>query len=267
MCMVMTGVGMLVAPEPIAWETAIAAIVGTAGAVGSANAFNMWWERDSDRLMRRTCRRPLPAGRMTAITAYRFAWGLGLISLLLLAVAVNWLSAALAAFAIASYVLVYTPLKSVTPSALLIGAIPGAVPPMLGWVACTGWIDPPAWVLFGILLIWQIPHFIAIALFRKSEYAKAGIQVLPLVRGDAIAKIHAVGWALMLLPVSLMLVPMGVAGVGYLVVAVALGIVFLGWSFCGLDNQAGDRWARGYFFASLVYLPCLTVALVVDGVM
>lgn len=267
MCLVTTAGGMLLAPTPVTWTQGVCALLGAAMAVGSANAFNMWWERDSDALMRRTQRRPLPAGRMAAPVALAFAWALGLLSLLVLAWGTNLLTAGLAAFAIASYVLVYTPLKAKTPAALVVGAVPGAIPPMLGWAAATGGLEPPAWALFGIMLVWQIPHFLAIALFRKDEYARAGIRVVPVVRGDAIAKIQAVAWTTVLVPVSLLLVPMGVAGSWYTVAAALLGAVFLGWSFTGLDDAAGPRWARGYFLASLVYLPALTIALVLDVVL
>ena len=264
MCLLTTAGGMLLAPGSLSIGLAFAAVVGTALAVAGANAFNMWWERDLDRLMSRTRRRPLPSGRLAPQTAVRFAWICSVLSFVVLALAANLLTAFLAAAAIASYVLVYTPLKVRTPAALVIGAIPGAAPPLLGWTAVTGSIDPPAVVLFLVLLVWQIPHFIAIALYRKQEYARAGIRVVPLVRGDAIAKIHAVAWALILVPLSLMLAPMGVAGGTYVVCALVLGMAFVGWSFTGLDNAAGPRWARGFFLASLVYLPALTFALVLD---
>lgn len=256
----------MLAPGSVSLPRMLAAMIGVALAVGGANVFNMWLERETDARMSRTRRRPLPAGRLRPVTAWRFAWLLSIASLAVLALGTNLLTAALAAAAIASYVAVYTPLKYKTPLALVIGAVPGAMPPLLGWTAAAGELAGPAWVLFSILLIWQIPHFIAISLYRKTEYAAAGIKVVPLVRGDALAKIQAVAWATLLVPVSLMLVPMGVAGGIYLLAAAILGSAFLGWSFTGLDNAAGNRWARGYFLASLVYLPALTLALVLDVV-
>jgi protoheme IX farnesyltransferase len=266
MCLLTTAGGLALAPGELSVARALAAMVGTALAVAGANAFNMWWERDADRRMHRTRRRPLPAGRMAPSVALRFAAILSALSLFVLGIGTNLLTAGLAAFAIASYVFIYTPLKYRTPLALVIGAIPGAVPPLLGWTAVTGSIDPPAVVLTAILLVWQIPHFLAIAIYRKDDYARAGIRVVPVVRGDAIAKIQAVAWAMLLVPLSMLLVPMGVAGGVYLFVAVAAGTVFLGWSFTGLDDAAGRTWARGYFLASLVYLPALTCALVLDHV-
>lgn len=266
MCLITTAGGLALAPGDLDGGVAMAALFGTGFAVGGANALNMWWEREIDAKMSRTRRRPLPAGRMTPMTALRFGLGLVVASFLVLALGTNLLTAALAVSAVAAYVLVYTPLKVRTPAALVIGAIPGAVPPLLGWTAVTASVDAPALVLFGILLVWQIPHFIAIALYRQDEYARAGIRVLPLVRGEPIAKIQAVAWAMVLVPLSLLLTPMGVAGALYLVCAFLLGSIFLGWSFTGLDDHAGRKWARGFFLASVAYLPALTLALVVDVV-
>lgn len=264
MCVLTTAGGLVLAPGSIDWLAGAATVLGSALAVGGANAANMWWERDSDAKMSRTRRRPLPAGRMRAAVALRFAVILSLLSLVVLGTFTNALTTVLAGLAILGYVLVYTPLKRRTPLALVIGAVPGAVPPLLGWTAVTDSLDPGGVVLFGILLVWQIPHFIAIALYRKTEYARAGIRVVPLVRGDALAKIQAVAWAGALVPLSLMLTPLGVAGFFYLVAAMVLGMAFLGWAFTGLHDQAGARWARGYFLASLVYLPALTAALAID---
>lgn len=264
MCVLTTAGGLVLAPGSIDWLAGTATVLGSALAVGGANAANMWWERDSDAKMSRTRRRPLPAGRMRASVALRFAVALSLLSLVVLGAFTNALTMVLAALAILGYVLIYTPLKRRTPLALVIGAVPGAVPPLLGWTAVTDSLDPGGLVLFGILLVWQIPHFIAISLYRKKEYARAGIRVVPLVRGDALAKIQAVAWAGALVPLSLMLTPLGVAGFFYLAAAMVLGMAFLGWAFTGLHDQAGARWARGYFLASLVYLPALTAALAID---
>jgi protoheme IX farnesyltransferase len=268
MCLLMAAGGMALAPNPpgasLSWFTILCTFVGIGLAVAGANAFNMWWERNTDGLMSRTKRRPLPTGRLRPAVVFKFAAALSLASLVVLAVGANTLTAVLAALSILSYVAVYTPLKYKTPAALIIGAVPGAAPPLLGWTAVTDSVDPPAVVLFFILLVWQLPHFIAIALYRKQEYARAGIKVVPLVRGDAMAKIQAVAWALVLVPLSLLLVPIGGAGMVYFVSAALLGAAFLGWSFTGLDNDAGVKWARNYFLASLVYLPALTLALVAD---
>ena len=266
MCLLTTLGGLMLAPVPFSWPVCISAMLGTAACVGGANAFNMWLERDADARMSRTRRRPLPAGRLHPDQAVRFAWLLAIVGVAVLALGTNLLTAVLGALAIASYVLVYTPLKYRTPLALVIGAVPGAAPPLLGWTAATDSIDAPALVLFAILLVWQLPHFLAIALYRQDDYAKAGIKVVPVVRGVPIAKIQAVAWSMVLVPLSLMLVPLGVAGDTYMLVAFLLGSAFLGWAFTGLDDRAGVRWARGFFLASLVYLPALTIALVLDVV-
>ena len=267
MCALTTVGGLVLAPGHIGWVAGTAAVLGSALAVAGASAANMWWERDLDAKMSRTRRRPLPAGRLSPAVALRFSVVLSVAAVAVLLAFTNALTAALAVAAILSYVFVYTPLKVRTPAALVVGAVPGAVPPLLGWTAVTDSLDAGGLVLFGILLVWQIPHFIAIALYRKTEYARAGIRVVPLVRGDAMAKIQAVAWAGALVPLSLMLTPLGIAGWFYLTSAMLLGMAFLGWAFTGLDDAAGARWARGYFLASLAYLPALIAALAVDVAM
>jgi protoheme IX farnesyltransferase len=276
MCLLMTAGGLWLAPSTdqqtsaASWMVWLAALVGSSLAVASANAFNMVWEREGDRLMTRTRNRPLAAGRLRVVPASVFAGALGLASMVVLVLGTNLLTAVLAAFALLSYVLIYTPLKRMTPLALVIGAVPGAVPPLLGWTAVTNSLDLPGAVLFGILLVWQMPHFLAISIFRKQDYADAGIKCVPVVRGETVAKVQAIAWALLLIPVSLALTPLGVTGNFYLVVALLAGLAFLGFALSGLrggvrrDGVANLRWARQLFALSLVYLPVVTVALVVD---
>ncbi len=264
MCVLTTAGAMVLAPGTIGPMRAAATVFGVASLVAGANAFNMWLERDRDGKMGRTRRRPLPAGRLAPGQAVRFATAATVVGLSVLLVAANPLTALLGALAVLGYVAVYTPLKPRTPLALAIGAIPGAAPPLLGWTAVTGAITGPGLVLFGILLCWQIPHFLAIALFRGEDYARAGFRTVPLVRGAAMAKVQAVAWALVLVPVSLMLAPLGVAGPLYVYGAFGLGMAFLAYAFLGLDDDAGPRWARRFFFASLAYLPLLTAFLAVD---
>jgi protoheme IX farnesyltransferase len=181
---------------------------------------------------------------------------------------VNPLTAALAALALGLYVLAYTPLKRVTSRALLVGAIPGAMPPLLGWTAATGSIDWPGLALFGVLFFWQLPHFVAIATFRADEYARAGIIVLPAERGDRTARIHAVIYLCLLVSVSLALVPLGVCGSLYCATALLLGAIFLAAGVRGLSPAtekpaAAHRWARQLFVVSLIYLPLLMGAIMV----
>lgn len=257
--------GMWLAPVPVPAIAILVMLVATGAVVSAANTLNCWLERDSDRFMRRTAVRPLPAGRLEP----RFALGLGLalgaVSVPALTLLVNPMTGLLGAIALVSYVAVYTPMKQKSPLALLVGAVPGALPPLMGWTAATGTIDAPGLVLFGILFLWQIPHFIAIAIFRKDDYVRAGLKVLPAVRGDAIAWQNAALYAGVLLPVSLMLVPMGVVGLTYFVAALVLGVAYLGVALVGLRKSAGRRWARTLFFTSLVYLPLLCAALMLDA--
>ena len=264
MVLLTTAGGLWLAPGTVPPMIALAAVLGTSLVVSSANSLNCWMERDVDKHMARTRKRPLPDGRMDARVALWFGLVLGAFSVPLLALAVNPLTGLLAAIALASYVLIYTPMKQVSPAALLVGSVPGAMPPLMGWTAATGSLEAPGFVLFGILFLWQLPHFLAIAMFRESEYVKAGIRVMPAVRGHARTKLHAALYAGALVPVSLMLVPLGIAGTVYLVVVGLAGLLFAGLCVSGLRKEAGTRWARSVFFASLVYLPLLFAALAVD---
>ncbi|HVH97460.1 MAG TPA: heme o synthase [Enhygromyxa sp.] len=264
MCLIMTAGGLWLAPQSSSWIVCVSALIGSGLAVASANAFNMIWEREGDRKMARTRTRPVAAGRLGVAASSAFAGLLGVAAMVVLALGTNLLTAGLAAFALLSYVLVYTPLKRVTPLALVIGAVPGAVPPLLGWTAVSNSLDLPGAVLFAILLVWQMPHFLAISVFRKQDYAAAGIRCVPVVRGETVAKVQAIAWAALLIPVSIALTPLGVTGPVYLVAAIVLGAAFLIQALLGLGSQEDVRWARQLFVLSLVYLPALTVALVVD---
>jgi protoheme IX farnesyltransferase len=255
------GGGMWLAPGHIPAGRAILALAGTALAVAAANSLNCWIERESDGRMARTRNRPLPAGRLAPGVALAFGLALAVLCLPLMALGGGLLTAGLGALALVSYVGLYTPLKRVTPKALVVGAVPGALPPLMGWAAVTGRLDAGGLALFGILFFWQLPHFLAIALHRHADYATAGIQVTPVARGERVARWHAVLWTVVLVPISLLLQPLGVAGVGYTVVAAVLGATFLAWTLAGLRTTAGTPWARGLFRFSLAYLTILFVAL------
>jgi len=257
--------GMWLAPGAVDPVSALTFLLGLVLTVGAANGLNCWLERDVDRLMRRTAKRPLPSKRLEPRPALVFSVVLAAVALPLLLWLVNPLTALLGAIALISYVAIYTPLKQLSPTALLVGAVPGALPPLMGWTAVTGRIDAPGLVLFGILFCWQLPHFIAIATFRKEDYAKAGLRVLPAVRGDAVARRHALLWAALLVPVSIALWPLGSTGWGYAIVAGVAGVAFLVVTAAGLASGAGDRWARRVFLASLVYLPLVFAALMIDA--
>jgi protoheme IX farnesyltransferase len=257
--------GMWLAPVSPSLVSMVVALVSLALVVSSANAFNCYLERDIDKLMRRTAKRPLPAARLSPRPALAFAIGLGMVSIPALFVFVNPLTAILGVASLAIYVLVYTPMKQRSPAALLVGAVPGAMPPLMGWTAATGTLDWAGLVLFGILFLWQLPHFIAISVFRESEYTRAGLKVLPAVRGRRVAYVHAVLWAALLVPVSLVLGPLGVASTVYTVVAAIAGLYFFAMTVLELRPSRGERGARRVFVASLVYLPILMATLMASG--
>jgi heme o synthase len=240
------------------------AVLGTVLVVAGANTLNMYIERDSDRFMARTKNRPLPSGRMAPEIALWFGLALSAVAVPLLTFAVNAITGLLAAFALVSYVLVYTPLKRTTTLSLLIGAAPGAVPPLLGWTSVTGHLEWPGVLLFSVLFLWQIPHFLAIATFRREDYRRAGLKILPVERGDRVTRQHIVAYLVALVAVTLLLVPFGVGGSFYLASAIGLGAVFLGFGAWGLRPSAGARWARGLFIFSILYLGLLLGALVVN---
>lgn len=265
MVLITTAGGLALAGGGVDVRTALFTLLGTALVVGSANTLNCWLERDSDRLMTRTMNRPLPSRRLSPAIALYFGLILGGISIPLLAFGVNKLTGLLAAIALVSYVGIYTPLKQVTPAALLVGSVPGALPPLIGWTAVTGKLEWAGIALFAVLFFWQLPHFIAIAIFRQEEYTRAGIKVLPAVRGLRVAKVHAVMHSVFLLVATLSLVPLRVAGTPYLVVAFLLGGGMLVLSIRGFAKDAGNRWARQMFFASIIYLPALFTALALDA--
>jgi protoheme IX farnesyltransferase len=253
--------GMWLAPHRAAFPQLVAGLLGIVGVVAAGNALNCYLERETDGLMARTRRRPLPSGRMDPAPALVFGTGLAVSALLLLAVAVNTLTAALALVALASYVFVYTPLKAKSPWAMWVGCLPGALPPLMGWTAARGRLEAPGLLLFVVLFLWQVPHFLAIALYRKAEYRAAGLTSIPLAYGDAPARIQAAGSALLLWPVTLLLRPPGAPGYFYLGVANTLGALLAALAVWGALRGAGPRWARRLFWASLAYLPFLFIAL------
>ena len=264
MCLIMTAGGMWLAPHAIDRLSAVCAMLGTTFTVAAANALNMWWERDIDGLMKRTADRPLPTGRMAPKSALRFGLIMSVIGCVILALGTNLLTAGLGLFAILSYVLVYTPMKRVTASSVFVGAIPGAMPPLMGWTAASNNLEAPGLILFGILLIWQIPHFLAISIFRREEYEKAGIIVAPSSWGMGWTKFHTIFWSAVLVPVSVLLTPAGTTGAFYAITAAIAGVAFLGFALMALWTTRLNRWAQWLFYASLAYLPLVTFALVID---
>ena len=260
-----TAIGLWLAPHGLPPLTIGVTLVGTVLIVAAANVLNMYLERDSDALMKRTMNRPLPAGRMDPQLALRFGLALAAVSVPLLTFAVGPLPGLLASVALVSYVLLYTPLKRYTAAALLVGAVPGAIPPLIGWTAATERLDLPGVLLFAVMFLWQVPHFLAITLFRKEEYARAGLVVQPNEPGgEREARANIVRYTVALVAVSLLFVPIGIARGAYLASALLLGGVFLGYAVAGLRQAAGRRWARNLFLLSLIYLPLLFGALLLD---
>lgn len=263
--MVTAAGGMFLAPGDIHLLRAAIALLATAGTVAAANALNCYMERESDRFMPRTATRPLPAGRMDAQVAVGFGITLAILSIPLLALAVNRLTGLLALVALVSYVALYTPMKSRSHWAMWVGALPGALPPLMGWVAVTGSLDAGGLALFAILFTWQLPHFLAIALFRKSEYSAAGLKSVPLARGDDVARWQLLVLAAATVGTTVLPYALGIAGRFYLLTAIALGGVFLWIAGLGAVKRLDRVWARKTFFFTLIHLTVLFAALMLDA--
>jgi protoheme IX farnesyltransferase len=239
-------------------------VIGTGLVAGGASAFNQILERDTDGLMRRTRLRPLPDGRVAAGEAAMFASLLSAAGLLVLAAGVNLLSAAVALATLASYAVVYTPLKRRTSFSTVIGAIPGALPPVIGWTAATGQLSQGAWVLFAIVFLWQLPHFLAIAWMYREDYARAGIPMLPVIEPDGRSTAtQSVIYTAALLPIALAPTLAGLAGTIYFGGALALTLAFLVMSIQFARTRATSD-ARRLFFASIAYLPILWILMIAD---
>ncbi len=265
MVMLTAGIGLLLASgQTPPLGLAIAVLAGTGLVAAGGSALNHHWERDTDRLMERTAQRPLPAGRMHPDVALVCGLTMAAAGLLLLALAANRLCALLGLIALLGYVLVYTPLKRITSLATVVGAVPGAIPPMMGWAAASGRLDAGAWALFAILFFWQLPHFLAIAWICREDYARAGMPVFTVGdAGGARTGRQMVLWAATLVPVSLLPAFLGLAGATYLVGALLLGLALLTTSVGFLRRHSGAA-ARRLLLASVVYLPAVLVILVVD---
>jgi protoheme IX farnesyltransferase len=256
--------GVWLAPAPPGLARTLGFLVATAALVAAANTLNCWLEREIDRLMHRTCDRPLPAGRLAPRTAVLFGSTLGVLALGAISATTNPLTVALGALALFSYVVVYTPLKRVTPWAVAVGAVPGALPPLMGWTAATGSLGAPGGFLFGILFLWQLPHFLAIALYLQDDFRRGGIRVLPLVHGDRVARLALCATMAGFVAFSILGPARGIGGWAYGATAAALGAAGLGLAAGGLRVEADATWARRIFAWSLVHLPVLVGALVLD---
>ncbi|MDP9120955.1 MAG: heme o synthase [Acidobacteriota bacterium] len=244
----------------------LATLLGTGLVSAGASVLNQVLEREVDGRMRRTAQRPLPAGRLDPDLALLFGVGLGIFGLALLALAVNLLTALLGAAALAGYVFVYTPLKKVSSLATVVGAIPGAIPPMMGWTAVHNRLDLAAWALFGILFFWQMPHFLAIAWLCREDYASGGFPMLTVLDPAGIwTARQMILYGAALVPVSLLPSLLGLTGVVYFAGALALGLAYLGFCFAFAAHRSMSA-ARRLMFASLLYLPAVLVVMLLDRV-
>jgi protoheme IX farnesyltransferase len=232
-------------------------ILGTALIASGTAALNQWFERDADRKMRRTAGRPLPLGRLTPGSALAFGAALSVAGFVELWLGVNLLSGLIGAFTLAMYLFLYTPLKQRTWWSTTVGAIPGAMPPMIGYAAAAGTLTAEAWVLAAILFLWQFPHFYAIAWMYKEDYAQAGIRMLPVVEPDCRSTARQmVLYGIALIPVSLLPVAFGMSGKIYLAGALGLGLWFL-YSGVRVATERSVTRARAVLMASVLYLPLI----------
>ena len=256
----------IAAPEGVPLARLVHALVGTALVAGGAAALNQAWEHETDGLMRRTRLRPIPGGRLRVADGAWFGTLLSAAGLIELTWKVNPLAAAVAAATLVSYVFVYTPLKRRTSLSTLVGAVPGALPPVIGWAAATGTISMPAIVLFGIVFLWQMPHFLAIAWLYRDDYRDAGLPLLPVTEPDGRRTgQQALVYAAALWPVSLLPAVVHIAGAPYSLVATVLGFGLIALS-ARFARHRTTRAARRLFLYSIIYLPLLWGALVADRV-
>ncbi|MCJ8165281.1 heme o synthase [Pontibacter sp. E15-1] len=265
----------------VAFSSAIGFILGYPGAsylsialvmlggllvTGSANIINQVIERDLDKHMKRTAMRPLPTGQVSVTEAVVFCVLLGISGLLLLGMYFNWLAAGLSLLSLILYGFVYTPLKRVSPICVFVGAIPGGMPPLIGWVAATGLLGAEAWILFGIQFIWQFPHFWAIAWVLDDDYKKAGFKMLPMEGGKNLkTAIQIMIYTLLLIPLSLLPLQFGMTGTTSAVIAVVCGVLFLAQTFY-LMRTCSKKAAMSIMFGSFLYLPIVQIAFVLDKI-
>ncbi|GAA3949238.1 heme o synthase [Hymenobacter algoricola] len=259
-----SAIGYLLGVQELDWTRALLVMVGGLAVTGSANTINQIFERDLDKLMKRTANRPLPMGVLSITEAWVFTIVLGVFGLGLLTYFFNAQAAALSLLSLILYGFVYTPLKRISPICVAVGAIPGGMPPLIGYVAATGILGLEAWVLFGIQFMWQFPHFWAIAWVLDEDYKKAGFKMLPTPGGkDMRTAFQIMTYTLLLIPLSLLPFQFGISGKIYAIVAVVCGVLFLMQTFY-LMRTCTKKAAMSIMFGSFLYLPIVQIALVLD---
>ena len=263
-------VGLVAAPTAINPAIAVIAILAIAIGAGASGALNMWYDADIDAVMTRTASRPVPSGRVTPGEALSFGLVLSALSVMTLGVLVNWLSAALLAFTIFFYAVIYTMwLKRWTPQNIVIGGAAGAIPPVIGWAAVTGSVSLESVILFLIIFLWTPPHFWALALFKSQDYERAGIPMLPNVAGEASTRRQIFAYALLLAPVGVAPWLLGYASVAYGIAAALLGAGFVWYAWKVLRMPDSDRVmrpAKALFGYSLLYLFAIFAVYLADSV-
>ena len=258
--------GLLVAPGNLEPLMALVSILCIAISAGAAGAINMWYERDIDSLMERTCNRPIPAGRIAPNRALVFGIILNILPILVMGILLNWVAASLLAFAAAFYIFVYTIwLKRRTPQNIVIGGAAGAIPPMIGWASVTGSVNLEALALFLIIFMWTPPHFWALALYRDGDYAKAGIPMLPVVSGAKETRRQILIYTLLLVPLTFLPIILETAGIFYGIVTAILGVYFT-WLAIQIVRKEDERSAKRLFGFSILYLFVLFAALIIDQI-
>jgi len=258
MVLVTTAAGYLIAAPNVDALLLINTLIGTALVAAGTNALNQYIEREHDAKMRRTRLRPLPDGRISPRAALTFSAAIAVIGTLYLGVAVNWLTAALGAFTLTSYIFVYTPLKRVSTICTIIGAVPGAIPPLMGWTAATNHLGLGGWIAFAILFFWQLPHFMALSWIYREDYQSAGFLM-----SSASAARQAVFFSLALLAVSVAPSFAGMAGIAYAIGAVVCGVALLAMSIRFFFDRS-NRTAMRLFMTSNLYLVVVMTLLVVS---
>lgn len=264
---VSAGVGCVMASGPsIDWWLLLWTVIGTLACAAAANAINQIVEIQRDAMMDRTRNRPLPSGQLSPAHGWVVAMLLAYAGIAMLAFLVNLFAAGLALLTLLMYVLAYTPLKPRSTLNTLVGAVVGGIPPLIGWVAVRGQLDIGGWTLAAILFLWQLPHFLSLAWMYRDQYERAGFRMLPSVKGGE----HAVCQgtlvsAVLLIPLSLLVVSFRMAGAAYAVFAILIGLWFA-WKSLQFYRQRSRDTAKGAFLASLVYLPLLLLAMVFDRI-